>query len=78
MTQTNAGAQSQRVGMKCPKCGMFIDTSVFQLLTSNALICKSCGLRLNIERNKSRKAFDALRRVQAAQDRVEKTSHFNR
>lgn len=70
--------QQQPVGMKCPKCGAFIETSVFLLLTSNALICKACGLRLNIERNKSRQAFDALRKVQAAQDNVERASHFRR
>lgn len=78
MDRNNKDSQQQRVGMICPKCGGFIETSIFQLLTSNALICKVYGLRLTIERNKSRKAFETLRKVQAAQDNVERVSHFRR
>ena len=36
-----AGGQRE-AGMKCPKCGAFIRTSIFQLLTTNALVCPSC------------------------------------
>ncbi len=72
-----AGGQCE-AGMKCPKCGAFIRTSIFQLLTTNALVCPSCHLRLNIDRMKSKPAFDALRKVQAAKDNLEKKSHFNR
>ena len=61
-----------QAGMKCPKCGAFIRTSIFQLLTTNALVCPSCHLRLNIDRMKSKPAFDALRKVQAAKDNLEK------
>lgn len=68
----------QQVGLKCPQCGAFIETSIFQLLTANALVCHSCHLRLNIDRMKSRPAFDALRKAQAAQDNLEKKSHFKR
>lgn len=77
--QTQGNNPGQReVGMNCPKCGKFIKTSIFQLLTSNALICQACGLKLNIDRMKSRSAFDALRKVQAAQDNLERKSHFSR
>lgn len=68
----------QKAGMKCPRCGNFIETSIFQLLTTNALICPHCNLRLNIDRMKSRQAFDALRKVQAAKDNLERKSHFNK
>jgi len=78
-SQTPQGnGQQQQVGMKCPQCGTFIETSIFQILTANALDCPSCHLRLNIDRMKSRPAFDALRKVQAAQDNIEKKSHFSR
>lgn len=73
-----AGGQDRRVGMKCPQCGEFIETSIFQLLTTCALVCPSCHLKLNIDRMKSRPAFDALRKVQAAQENLEKKSHFRR
>ena len=32
-------AREQKAGMKCPQCGAFIETSIFELLTSNALQC---------------------------------------
>ena len=53
------------------------ETSIFELLTSNALQCPSCHLRLNIDRMKSKAAFDALRKVQNAQENLERKSKFN-
>jgi len=71
-------AQQQKVGMKCPQCGAFIETSIFLLLTTNALSCPACHLRLKIDRAKSNKAFEVLRKVHAAQQNLEKQSRFNR
>lgn len=71
-------AQEQKAGMKCPQCGTFIETSIFQLLTTNALVCPACHLRLRIDRMKSQKAFDALRKVQMAQKNLEEKSRFSR
>lgn len=73
-----ASAQEQKAGMKCPQCGAFIETTIFQLLTTNALVCPACHLRLRIDRMKSRQAFDALRKVQVAQKNLEQKSKFNR
>lgn len=75
--QDPAGIQP-KAGLKCPQCGTFIETSIFQLLTTNALVCPSCHLRLVIDRMKSRSAFDAMRKVQAAKENLEKKSHFRR
>ncbi len=75
---TGTSAMDRKAGMNCPQCGTFIETTIFQLLTTNALVCPSCCLRLNIDRVKSRQAFDALRKVQAAQDNLESRSKFNR
>lgn len=71
-------AQQQRAGLKCRQCGTFIETSIFQLLTTNALVCPSCHLRLKIDRMKSKPAFDALRKVQWAQKNLEEKSKFRR
>ena len=71
-------AQQQRAGLKCPQCGTFIETSIFQLLTTNALVCPSCHLRLKIDRMKSKPAFDALRKVQWAQKTLEEKSKCRR
>lgn len=80
MNVNNAGdsAQEQKVGMKCPQCGAFIGTSIFQLLTTNALVCPACQLRLRIDRMKSRQAFEALRKVEMARKNVEQKSKFSR
>lgn len=70
--------QQQKVGMKCPQCGEFIETSILQLLTCYALECPACHLKLKIDRMKSHKAFEALRKVQAAQQNLEQKSKFTR
>lgn len=77
MNNVEEHARQQKAGMKCPQCGAFIETSIFELLTSNALTCPSCHLRLSIDRMKSKPAFDALRKVQNAQLDLEKKSKFN-
>lgn len=78
MNEMSPNPQQQRTGLNCPQCGEFIETSILQLLTSHALVCPRCRLRLNIDRNKSRQAFEALRKVEAAQKNLEEKSRFNR
>lgn len=70
-------AKEQKTGLSCPQCGTFIETSIFQLLTTNALVCPSCGLRLRIDRMKSRKAFDVLRKVQDAKRTLKRKADSN-
>lgn len=80
MENNNIGnqAQQQQAGLKCPQCGTFISTTIFELLTTNMLVCPTCHLRLRIDRMKSKPAFDALRKVQMAQKNLEQKSKFNR
>ncbi len=64
-------ANQQNVpGMKCPVCGRCIPTTIYYIVTNAALTCPHCGLRLNIDRVKSAKAIDALRKVKAAQENL--------
>jgi len=77
MSNAEEHARGQKTGMNCPQCGTFIETSVFELLTSSALLCPSCRLRLSIDRTKSKPAFDALRKIQNAQQNLEQKSKFN-
>lgn len=77
MNNIQKDAPNQKAGLKCPQCGTFIETSIFELLTSRAIECPSCRLRLLIDRMKSRPAFDALRKVQIAQQNLEQKSKFN-
>lgn len=77
MSNVEEFAQGQKAGIKCPQCGAFIETTIFGLLTSTSLTCPACHLRLSIDRMKSKPAFDALRKVQNAQQNLEKKSKFN-
>lgn len=70
------GKEQQKAGLNCPGCGSFIETNIFQLLTTTALVCKECHLKLNIDRMKSRSALEALRKIQAAKEEVERKSTF--
>lgn len=65
-------------GMECPRCHGFIPTSVAELLTSPYLRCPHCLLQLNIDRQQSARALNALAMVEDARHRVEKSSRFNR
>lgn len=58
-------------------CGAFIPATITQLITVSSLSCSHCGLRLDIDREASRKAIDALTKVRKAQDIVQKSSKFN-
>lgn len=71
-------SREQKTGLKCPQCGIFIETSIFQLLTEQGLTCPACHLRLNIDHIKSQPAMDALRKVQQAQKNLEEKSKFNK
>ena len=75
MSNVEEHAHEQKAGMKCPQCGAFIETSIFELLTSSTL---SCHLRLSIDRMKSKPVFDALRKVQQAQQNLEEKSKHDR
>ncbi len=78
MSKVEEHSREQKTGLKCPQCGTFIETTVFQLLTEQGLICPGCHLRLNIDHTKSQPAFEALRKVQQAQKNLEEKSKFNR
>ncbi|RGN51175.1 MULTISPECIES: hypothetical protein [unclassified Bacteroides] len=67
----------QKTGLNCPVCGAFIPATITQLITVSSLSCSHCGLRLDIDREASRKAIDALTKVRKAQDIVQKSSKFN-
>lgn len=69
--------QNNKPGMSCPQCGAFIEVSVHQLLAGNGLECPACGLHLNLDRTKSQSALDALKKVERAQQNLEKEK-FNR
>lgn len=78
MSYVEEHSGKQKAGMKCPQCGTFIETSIYQLLNTNELVCPLCQLHLSIDRMKSKPAYDALRKVQEAQKILEKKSKFDK
>jgi len=78
-TKPKMQQQQQRIpGIRCPHCGNLIPTSIQQILFSSSLFCPTCGLKLNIDKRKSDKALEMLKKVDEAQKRVEETSHFSK
>ena len=62
----------QAPGFKCPVCGHTIHTSITELLTQRSLRCPHCFLQLNIDKNESKRAFEIMENVQAAQQKLDK------
>lgn len=65
----------QTPGLRCPRCNEFIPTTIHELLTASSLWCPHCLLQLKIDRGNSQKALTALKKVEVAQQHVDKTSH---
>jgi DNA-directed RNA polymerase subunit RPC12/RpoP len=73
-----ANTQQRVPGLKCPKCGNFIETSIEELISASYLECPHCRLRLTINKQESKKALDILSNVDKAKKNLERASHFNR
>lgn len=58
-------------GIPCPNCGNFIPTSIQQILFSNSICCPICGLSININKRKSDKALETLKKIEDAQKKSE-------
>lgn len=65
-------------GLGCPRCGTFIRTTIAELLTTRSLRCPRCLLELKLDRQASGEALGVLKKVQDAQEKVQKASKFNR
>lgn len=75
MSNVEEHAHEQKAGDEMARNAVHsLETSIFELLTSNTLLCPSCHLRLSTDRMKSKPAFDALRKVQQAQQNLEEKS----
>lgn len=71
--------QTRRLsGFECPACKGFIPISVAILIKERAITCPQCDLQLTINQAASKKAIDALDKVQSAQDSVNKASVFRK
>ena len=67
--QSTDGASGS--GFKCPNCGGFIATTIYEIISSDSITCEHCDYVLKIERSKSGSAIDALYKVKKAQENIE-------
>lgn len=79
---TTAPAEPQSVqrvsGMDCPVCRKFIPISIPQLLYDGGIMCPHCGLMMTINKSLSRKALEALKKVEDATKKLRETESFKR
>ena len=57
-------------GFKCPNCGKWITVTIYDILSSDSVTCTNCSYVFAIERSKSGKAIEALRKVKEAQEKL--------
>jgi transcription initiation factor IIE alpha subunit len=50
-------------GLICPNCNFKITVSIEQLLYQEKVVCPNCNLVLTIDKNKSKKALNALEKL---------------
>lgn len=53
-------------GINCPQCGHKFPVSIEILLTSQAIYCPACNLKLELNREKSKEALEAMEKVYRA------------
>ncbi len=59
---------SREPGLRCPECNTLIPVSIAELLHVGAVVCPNCTLMLEVDRERSHGALDALQRLQSAHD----------
>lgn len=59
-------SQSEDHGFPCPSCSHKIKATIEQVLTGSSIFCSGCGLRLDIDRESSAPAIEALETLQEA------------
>ena len=56
-------------GMPCPNCGGYIPISIHQIISSIAIYCPNCGLKLDINKEASDKALKTLKKIKDAENK---------
>ncbi|MDO4691688.1 MAG: hypothetical protein Q4A64_02320 [Porphyromonadaceae bacterium] len=70
--------EQRRPGLNCPKCNRFIETTIAELISAPYIECKHCRLKLEINKQESKRALEILGDVERAKQRVQEASNFRR
>ncbi len=70
--------QNKTPGMPCPECRFNIQLSIRELLYEAQFQCPGCGLRLFMDRGRSRGSLEALQQLNIAMVNVEKAKRQSR
>lgn len=57
---------NNKPGLNCPECNFKITISIEQLVSGSSVICPSCGLKLEIDNQKSKPAINAVKKLDNA------------
>lgn len=57
-------------GFPCPQCEVHIVLTIPMLLGTDAFFCGTCGLKLELDRDKSKESLEDLKKVQESHDNV--------
>jgi len=60
-------------GLPCPECEFFIPMTIPRLLSPEPIRCPSCGLTLNLDRQKSKKSLEMVQKAYKAMQNAEDT-----
>ncbi len=57
---------NNKPGLNCPECSFKITISIEQLVSGSSIICPSCGLKLDVDDQKSKPAIEAVKKLDNA------------
>lgn len=69
--------QQRTPGIPCPKCGFFIEMSIYSLLSQSEFKCPGCLLTLSMDREVSLPALEILQKVNTQVENLEKHKRFD-
>lgn len=70
-------SQPRSPGMPCPKCGFFIEMSIYSLLSQAEFKCPGCLLVLKMDRAESKPALELLQTVNTQMENLQKAKKFD-
>lgn len=74
LNQADGGAGSRKgtTGLECPECHGFVPTSMQQIVIEHRIICPHCGLKWEIDPQKTKDILDALKKIKEGRLKPEK------
>ncbi len=66
---------SRDPGLRCPECATHIHVTIADLLYVGSVVCPTCHLVLEVDKERSHGAIDALAKLEAAHEQARAVSN---